>query len=101
MLLHLLLLLLVQVSVATTKQSMRTASKHSRFVTCTAVIMLASLIIDLMALTAYPCVNVNEQDNLTQMNAYADHLEIVIGQCPSCSVKVQTESTQDIESKAS
>lgn len=39
------------------------------------------------------------QDNLTQMNAYADHLEIVIGQCPSCSVKVQTESTQDIENK--
>lgn len=34
------------------------------------------------------------------MNAYADHLEIVISQCPSCSAKVQTGSTQDFENKA-
>uniref|UniRef100_K3WZB8 Uncharacterized protein n=1 Tax=Globisporangium ultimum (strain ATCC 200006 / CBS 805.95 / DAOM BR144) TaxID=431595 RepID=K3WZB8_GLOUD len=40
------------------------------------------------------------QENLNQMNAYADHLELVIGQCPSCSVKVQAESTQDIENRA-
>ncbi|TYZ61691.1 hypothetical protein PybrP1_005703 [[Pythium] brassicae (nom. inval.)] len=40
------------------------------------------------------------EDNLAQMNAYADHLEIVISQCPACSAKVQTGSTQDFENKA-
>uniref|UniRef100_A0AAV1TY79 Uncharacterized protein n=1 Tax=Peronospora matthiolae TaxID=2874970 RepID=A0AAV1TY79_9STRA len=35
------------------------------------------------------------QESLTQMNAYADQLEMVIAQCPSCTIKLQNESTQD------
>ncbi|KAI9922875.1 hypothetical protein PsorP6_000839 [Peronosclerospora sorghi] len=35
------------------------------------------------------------QDNLAQLNGYADQLEIVIARCPSCTVKLQNESTQD------
>lgn len=35
------------------------------------------------------------QDNLNQMNSYADQLELVISQCPSCTIKLQNESTQD------
>lgn len=39
------------------------------------------------------------EDNLTQMNSYADQLELVIGQCPSCTIKLQNESTQDSVAK--
>ncbi|KAG7389488.1 hypothetical protein PHYPSEUDO_010373 [Phytophthora pseudosyringae] len=35
------------------------------------------------------------EENLAQMNGYADQLEMVIAQCPSCTVKLQNESTQD------
>ncbi|CEG39106.1 uncharacterized protein PHALS_09165 [Plasmopara halstedii] len=35
------------------------------------------------------------EDNLSQMNSYADHLEMVIAQCPACTKKLQNESTQD------
>uniref|UniRef100_M4C347 Uncharacterized protein n=1 Tax=Hyaloperonospora arabidopsidis (strain Emoy2) TaxID=559515 RepID=M4C347_HYAAE len=35
------------------------------------------------------------EESLTQMNAYADQLEMVIAQCPSCTIKLQNESTQD------
>ncbi|KAK1935037.1 hypothetical protein P3T76_010803 [Phytophthora citrophthora] len=35
------------------------------------------------------------EENLAQMNGYADQLEIVIAQCPSCTTKMQNESTQD------
>ncbi|ETI32421.1 hypothetical protein F441_21162 [Phytophthora nicotianae CJ01A1] len=41
------------------------------------------------------------EENLAQMNGYADQLEMVISQCPSCTVKLQNESTQDsISNKA-
>ncbi|KAF4028297.1 hypothetical protein GN244_ATG20018 [Phytophthora infestans] len=35
------------------------------------------------------------EENVAQMNAYADQLEMVIGQCPSCTEKLQNGSTQD------
>lgn len=35
------------------------------------------------------------QDNVSQMNSYADQLELVMSQCPSCTIKLQSESTQD------
>ncbi|KAJ8556732.1 hypothetical protein ON010_g9233 [Phytophthora cinnamomi] len=35
------------------------------------------------------------EENLAQMNGYADQLEMVIAQCPSCTAKLQSESTQD------
>ncbi|KAL3666155.1 hypothetical protein V7S43_008943 [Phytophthora oleae] len=35
------------------------------------------------------------EENLAQMNGYADQLEMVIAQCPSCTTKMQNESTQD------
>ncbi|KAG4227578.1 hypothetical protein PC116_g24034 [Phytophthora cactorum] len=35
------------------------------------------------------------EENLAQMNGYADQLEMVIAQCPSCTIKLQNESTQD------
>ncbi|KAG7389419.1 hypothetical protein PHYBOEH_007508 [Phytophthora boehmeriae] len=35
------------------------------------------------------------EDNVAQMNAYADQLEMVIAQCPSCTNKLQNGSTQD------
>ncbi|OWZ07567.1 hypothetical protein PHMEG_00020021 [Phytophthora megakarya] len=35
------------------------------------------------------------EENLAQMNGYADQLEMVIGQCPSCTAKLQSEGTQD------
>ncbi|CAI5702176.1 hypothetical protein KXD40_000537 [Peronospora effusa] len=35
------------------------------------------------------------EENLAQMNAYADQLEMVIAQCPSCTIKLRNESTQD------
>ncbi|TDH73681.1 hypothetical protein CCR75_003219 [Bremia lactucae] len=35
------------------------------------------------------------EENLAQMNGYADQLEMVIAQCPSCTLKLQSESTQD------
>ncbi|KAG6578044.1 uncharacterized protein IUM83_10376 [Phytophthora cinnamomi] len=39
------------------------------------------------------------EENLAQMNGYADQLEMVIAQCPSCTVKLQSESTQDSTTK--
>ncbi|CAH0480455.1 unnamed protein product [Peronospora belbahrii] len=35
------------------------------------------------------------EENLAQMNGYADQLEMVIAQCPSCTIKLRDESTQD------
>jgi hypothetical protein len=40
------------------------------------------------------------QDNLAQMNGYADQLEMVIAQCPACTIKLQNESTQDSVTRA-
>ncbi|TMW65883.1 hypothetical protein Poli38472_003648 [Pythium oligandrum] len=37
------------------------------------------------------------EDNLAQLNTYADHLELIINQCASCAVKLQSEGTQDID----
>ncbi|RLN82143.1 hypothetical protein BBJ28_00007469 [Nothophytophthora sp. Chile5] len=40
------------------------------------------------------------EENLAQMNGYADQLELVIAQCPTCTIKLQHENTQDAADKA-